>query len=326
MEFMNALSGGYSSGLVVAVLALIFISVFFAVVGAAGVIGAPGNVKRRLAGAKPQREPTPTESLRQDEAEGRWNSLLKNLETRFKPGADANSASLKLRMIRAGYMNPKAVPIYYGARVVLCAAMPLAYLLQASLLAGGTEIGKIAAMAGGLGFTGLYLPNFWLSRRIASRQTAVTEGFPDALDMLVVCVEAGLGLDAAFTRVGAQIAKAHPIIATHFGLIALELRAGKSREEALRNLAERIGLQELKSFTTLLIQSDALGASIAQTLRVYSDEMRVKRVLRAEEKAHKLPVLLSLPLVACILPAMLTALLLPGVIRIVRQVLPAMSG
>lgn len=326
MDFINTLSGGFSGSLGVAVLVLIFGSVFLAVIGAARIFGAEGNVQRRLAGAKPEWQPTHTESLRHNEAEGRWNSLLKHLETRFKPTDDANSTSLKLRLIQAGHMGPKAIPIYYGARVVLCVVLPLVYLLQTSLFASDAGVGKIVIIAGGLGFAGLYLPSFWLSHRISARQTAVTEGFPDALDMLVVCVEAGLGLDAAFTRVGSQIAKAHPVIATHLGLIALELRAGRSREEALRNLAERIGLQELKSFTTLLIQSDALGASIAQTLRVYSDEMRMKRVFRAEEKAHKLPVLLSIPLVACILPAMLTVLLLPGVILIMRQVVPAMGG
>ena len=188
------------------------------------------------------------------------------------------------------------------------------------------DLQDIALVAGALGFVGLYLPGFWLSRGISHRQAAVAEGFPDALDMMVVCVEAGLGLDAAFTRVGTHIAKARPIVATHLGLVALELRAGKSREEALRNMAERIGLEEIKSFTTLLIQSDALGASISQTLRIYSEEMRMKRVMRAEEKAHKVPVLLSIPLVTCILPAMLTVLLLPGVILILRSVIPSMGG
>ena len=158
------------------------------------------------------------------------------------------------------------------------------------------------------------------------RQLAVQEGFPDSLDMMVVCVEAGLGLDAAFNRVGTQMAPAYPILAQHFGMVSLELRAGKSREEALRGFSERIGLPEINSFVILMIQSDQLGTSIAQTLRVHSDEMRIKRMLRAEEKAHRLPVMLAIPLVVGILPCMMTVALLPSIIRVMRVLLPALGG
>ena len=120
--------------------------------------------------------------------------------------------------------------------------------------------------------------------------------------------------------------RARPVVSWHFAMVALEWRAGKSREDALRNFSARVGITEISSFVTLLIQSDALGTSIAQTLRVHADEMRDKRMMRAEEKAHMLPVLLSIPLVTCILPAMMTVVLLPGIIAIVRKVLPALAG
>ena len=170
------------------------------------------------------------------------------------------------------------------------------------------------------------MPNYWLTKKVQSRQRKIGEGFPDALDMLVVCTEAGLGLDASFQRVGSQITKAHPELAEQFAWVSLEMRAGKSRQDALRHMAKRVGLQEIQSFVTLLIQSDSLGASISRTLRVNADEMRNKRIMKAEEKAHALPVKLSVPLVMFILPSMITVVLLPGIIAIVRDLLPALGG
>ena len=175
-------------------------------------------------------------------------------------------------------------------------------------------------------FIGIFLPRIWVSHRIDQRKLQYTEAFPDALDMLVVCVEAGLGLDAAITRVGEKISRAHPLLAEQFAMVALELRAGKSRADALRNMAQRVDIDELNSFVTLLIQSDQLGTSVAQTLRVYAEEMRVKRMLKAEEMAHKLPVKLVVPLVTCVLPAMITVVLLPAMIRIIRDVLPNLGN
>ena len=144
--------------------------------------------------------------------------------------------------------------------------------------------------------------------------------------MLVVCVEAGLGLDAAFTRVGTQISRAHPLLSSELAIVALELRAGKSRQDALRNLSTRTGLPAIQSLVTLLIQSEKLGSSIAVSLRVYGSEMRLKRMQKAEERAHMLPVLLSVPLVACILPTMISVIMLPGFINILRHIQPVLQG
>src|SRR6185503_4737069 len=138
-------------------------------------------------------------------------------------------------------------------------------------------------------------------------------GFPDALDLMLVCVEAGLGLEAAFSRVGMEITTSHPRLAEQFGAVVLELRAGRSHEDALRRMADRAGADEIRAFATLLVQSTKLGSSIAQTLRVYSSEMRERRRMRAEEKAHRLPVLISV-------------LMLPAAIRVVRAILPALQG
>jgi tight adherence protein C len=143
---------------------------------------------------------------------------------------------------------------------------------------------------------------------------------------MLVCVEAGLGLEAAFARVGEELVRSHPLIAEQLGTVVLELRAGRSREDALRRLADRAEVDEIRAFATLLIQSTKLGSSVGQTLRIYAAEMREKRRMRAEEKAHRLPVLLSVPLVACMLPVMIGVLMLPAFIRVVRSVLPALSG
>jgi tight adherence protein C len=143
---------------------------------------------------------------------------------------------------------------------------------------------------------------------------------------MLVCVEAGQGLEAAFNRVGQEMVHSHPLIAQQLGTVVLELRAGRSREDALRRFADRAEVDEIRAFATLLIQSGKLGSSVAQTLRIYASEMREKRRMRAEEKAHRLPVLLSVPLVACMLPVMIGVLMLPAAIRVMRTLLPAMAG
>jgi tight adherence protein C len=173
---------------------------------------------------------------------------------------------------------------------------------------------------------GLYLPAVFISAKADRRQQALVNAFPDALDLMLVCVEAGLGLEAALGRVGMEMTTSHPLLAEQFGAVVLELRAGRSHEDALRRMADRAGADDIRAFATLLIQSTKLGSSIAQTLRIYSAEMREKRQLRAEEKAHRLPVLISIPLVACMLPAMIGVLMLPAAIRVVRTVMPALGG
>jgi tight adherence protein C len=308
-------------------LILAFVAILLLVFGVISVFGARNSLEHRLAGgvADMSKEQAAL-TLRQLERETPWIRILKEIDKRFTPSNESAKAIVKKRLVQAGYIDKTALRNYYALRIVFAAGFPLAFLLAVSLSPHEMSVQKLMVVALAFGVTGVLLPPAWVSRRISERQLAVSESFPDALDMLVVCVEAGLALDAAFGRVGTQIARAHPILASHFGMMSLELRAGKSREEALRNFAVRIGLEEINSFVTLLIQSDALGTSIARTLRVHASEMRIKRMLRAEEKAHMLPVKLSIPLVTCILPGLLTALLLPGIIGIVRILIPAMTG
>jgi len=251
--------------------------------------------------------------------------LLAGLEKRAVPINEKERTTARVRLIQAGYMGPNAVRNYFAVRLIMSIGMPIGFILLSPFVANEMPIENVVVITVCLLAAGLYLPSAWVSNRIRDRQRAVQESFPDALDMLMVCVEAGLGLDSAFTRVGSQMAPAHPVLAQHFGLVSLELRAGKSREAALRNFSDRIGLNEITSFVVLLIQSDQLGTSMAQTLRVQADEMRVKRMLRAEEKAHMLPVKLSIPLVLCLLPSMIAVAVLPGIIRIIRELIPALG-
>jgi tight adherence protein C len=176
------------------------------------------------------------------------------------------------------------------------------------------------------GLFGLYAPNLFVSARADRRRTALVNGFPDALDLILICVESGLGMDAAFDRVGRELAVSNPQLAELLGSVVLELRAGRSREDTLERMAARAGVEEFRSFATLLIQSAQLGTSVGQALRTYAAEMREKRKMRAEEKAHKIPVLVSMPLVGCMLPVIVGVLMLPALIRVVREMLPALGG
>ena len=310
-----------------AFLAVLFVAVLLGVLGVSALFGNRGSVSRRLAGDTISVGGGGTgPRLRYESRETFWTALVSAVEKRVPLIDEVNRTVIQRRLLQGGFMGPNVVRNYYAIRFILTICFPLTFLLVAPLLGASLSNPKVMLVALGFCVAGLYLPPAWLSRRIASRQRAIAEGFPDALDMMVVCVEAGLGLDAAFNRVGAELTRSHPALATQLALVSLELRAGKSRSDALRNLADRIGLDEVNSFVTLMIQSDSLGTSIAQTLTVHADEMRNKRMMRAEELAHKLPVKLTVPLVIFILPCMITVILLPGIIGIIRKLVPALTG
>jgi tight adherence protein C len=229
-------------------------------------------------------------------------------------------------MIRAGYYNTRVIRIYYLARILLAIAFVLATSLAMPIFAPETPIRTIIILSFAAGAMGYFLPVYFLSRRVSKRQLSIREGFPDALDMLLVCVESGLGLDGALARVAGEIGRAHPLLAEQFEFIGRELRVGRDRETALRSMAERIGIDEVSSLVTLLVQTDKLGTSIGDALRAHAYEMRSTRLLRAEEKAHKLPVKLSIPLIFFILPALLLVILAPAALSIGRDMFPALKG
>lgn len=232
----------------------------------------------------------------------------------------------RLRMLRAGYMNPGAVGTFYALRGVLSLLLPTATLWILPLMHAGIQPPTVLMLVLVAAAAGFYLPKLYVSWRIATRQREVQDGFPDALDTLLVCVEAGLSLAAAIERVASEIGRAYPVLGEQLKLVSLEIGAGKTREAALRNMADRLGVDEVYALVTLLLQSEALGTSIAQALRVHAQEMRAKRLVRAEERANKLPVKIVLPLAFCILPALVSVIMTPLVIRILRQILSHHPG
>jgi tight adherence protein C len=260
---------------------------------------------------------------RKDDA---WSKLVDRIESAGLNLADTRSDALRERMIAAGFESAAAPRIYTLLRLVLIILLPLGVV--GLLLLNGTELtvfklyllGSICALAG------MYVPSLVVQARIDRRREAIVNGFPDSLDLMLVCVEAGLGLEAALDRVGREMALSAPLVADILTTATLQLRAGATREVALRRMGEAAKVDEIRSFATLLIQSDKLGTSIAQTLRIYASEMRERRRMRAEEKAHRIPVLISIPLVVCMLPTMIGVLILPAAVRVVRELLPALTG
>jgi len=265
-------------------------------------------------------------SLRTDRVESAWLRLVNSIEKSGLSLVDTKDEVLTKRLAAAGYTATYAPRVYTLVRLGLIIGLPLLVMLGVVLTGSTPGIFKLYIMLVAAAAFGLYAPSLFVKARADRRQRDLINGFPDALDLLLICVEAGLGLEAAFARVGMEMTSSHPRLAEQFGAVVLELRAGRSHEDALRRMAERSGSDEIRSFATLMIQSRNLGSSISQTLRVYAAEMREKRRLRAEERAHRLPVLISIPLVACMLPTMIGVLMLPAAIRIIRSVVPVLHG
>ena len=266
-------------------------------------------------------------SLRTERVESAWLKLVNSIEKSGLSLVDTKKdKALRGQLIAAGFTATYAPRVYTLVRLVMVVGLPLVVLLFFWMTGATPGIFKLYFSLIVAAALGLYIPNLFIRALADRRQRDLINGFPDALDLMLVCVEAGLGLEAAFARVGMEMTNSHPRLAEQFGAVVLELRAGRSHEDALRRMADRAGADEIRAFGTLLIQSTKLGSSIAQTLRTYASEMREKRRMRAEEKAHRLPVLISIPLVACMLPVMIGVLMLPAMIRVVRAILPALHG
>ena len=284
------------------------------------------GVRRRLAGGEEVNSLRSESALRSNAPQSGWVKLVNAVERAGVTLVDTQGQTeVRTRLIAAGFRSREAPRIYELIRLAFTLGMPA--LLLTLLLRSGSDASplKLFALGSASALLGRYLPSLFISARASRRRNEILRGFPDALDLMLVCVEAGLGLDAAFGRVGKEMARSHPLLSELMATLVLELRAGMSRDEALRRMSDRAGVEEISAFTTLLIQSSKLGSSIGQTLRIYSSEMREKRRLKAEEKAHRLPALLSIPLVTCMLPAMIGVLMLPSVIRVMRVLLPALQ-
>ena len=231
------------------------------------------------------------------------------------PQSAKELGSLRLRLVQAGYRRPEALTMFFGIRVVV--ALGLFGVFSTSLVGRP----NLLMALGGLGL-GYVLPGIVLARMAKRRANRIRLALADALDLLVVSVEAGLGLDQAMTRVGTELAFAYPDLSDELKLVNLELRAGKARPDALRNMADRSGVDDLGSLMTMLIQTDKFGTSVAQALRVYSETLRTKRRQRAEEAAAKTGVKMVFPLVLCIFPSIWIVTIGPAAIKFVTVLFP----
>ncbi|CAE6796612.1 hypothetical protein R69619_05001 [Paraburkholderia nemoris] len=242
------------------------------------------------------------------------------------PKEDWDKSTLRLQFAKAGIRNPSAPALYFAAKTLLALVLPaIALIFCGSLFTPDKRMWLLLAVlaASALGF---YLPNLVLARMIEQRQRKLFEDLPDALDLMTVCVEAGLGLDAAMMRVTQEIGVRSHALKDEFELVLLELRAGSGRDKALRNLSLRTGVEDIDTLAAMLIQADRFGTSVGDSLRVYTDNLRTKRRLRAEEKAAKIALKLLFPLMFFIFPALITVLIGPSAIQVMRQLVPAMSG
>jgi tight adherence protein C len=235
----------------------------------------------------------------------------------LEPQNQVEFSAIREQLIQAGYRSKSAVRTFYFAQFALGIGL-LALGVIYTLLTGDEEQTSTKAAMTTLipGLVGYYLPRYWVNKRIDTRQQEIQDGFPDSLDLMLVCVEAGQGLDQAIIRVSEEIRPSFPAIAEEFEMVAWEIKAGKDKSSVLKDMGDRSGVADVASFVTVLIQSQTFGTSIAEALRVYANEMRDKRVMRAEEKANVLPTKLTLGTMMFTLPPLLIILIGPSMYSI----------
>jgi tight adherence protein C len=241
---------------------------------------------------------------------------LVDYATKYYSSVDSSDMKvLRRRLVQAGVYNPHGVAYFFIARAMTAIGLGAAAFFGLPLfgLAGKTSFWLFIMFTGVVGYLA---PSFYLDRRIAAKRLEHQAGFPDFMDLLVVCADAGLAMEASLDRIGRELAVSYPSLAANIHMANLEIRAGRTMTEALEHLGERLGLEEARSFATLIQQSDELGSSIGDALRVYSDDMRHKRLSRAEEKAYSLPAKLAIPMMVCIFPVLFIVILCPVIVRL----------
>lgn len=273
------------------------------------------RLERLRKGRSERAEANPvTESLRIDRGKARFEALAPYLE----PSDESRLSEVRAQLMRAGYKSPSAVRLYFMARAGIALGMVILALVAIAIPPGAPDpvwMGLGSALAGIVGYL---LPSWRVTSRRRSRQGAIVEGFPDALDLMLVCVEAGQSLDQALVRVTTEIRESHRVLAEELGVVSSEMRAGKDRPQVLRDFADRTGVSDISAFVTVLVQSAAYGTSVSAALRVYAAEMRDKRLVRAEEKANTLPTKLTLGTMFFTVPPLMLILIGPSLIDILR--------
>jgi len=288
-------------------------------IGTAGILDRAGRsrgVERLTPVPAPAADLSPSRTLL-------WRDLIKRVGAAV-PASGRDLTRLKRRLIHAGFRNPNAARYFQGVRPVttlLFAAVALAGLWQSYATQDNLALGTAAAAA-----FGYLAPMQYLMLRIRRRRRAIARGLPNALDLMVVCVESGLGIDQTILQVAKELQNAHPEICSEFTVMNLELRAGKRRAEALHNLADRTGVEEVKKLVAVLVQTDRFGTSIAQCLRGHADYLRTLTRQKAEERASKLAVKLVFPIFFCVLPSLFVVTIGPVMARMVRDLLPMIEN
>ena len=296
---------------------MIFLATAVLAFGVMAAVHARSSVKRRAAGIAEysgEREAAEKHSLRGSSARA-VQRLLDYTTKHYSAEKGGDAKVLRRRLIQAGIFDPRAVAYFFVARIALALGLSGgAFLLLPMVITQKPSIFWLSVMSGGiLGYIG---PSFYIDRRIAKNKDEHRSGFPDFLDLMVVCADSGLSMEAALERIGRELGDTYPSLCANIHMTNLEIRAGKTMTEALEHFGERLGLDEARAFATLIQQSAELGSSITDALRVYSDDMRHKRLSRAEEKAYSLPAKLSLPMMLCIFPVIFVVILLPVAVRL----------
>ena len=254
---------------------------------------------------------------------GLWNQLLQQILRKFIrfsiPEEENKLSDIRIKLLNAGYRGEAPLIIYYGIKTLFALIIPAIYVIYAVLNFRDASLSKSAAFALVLCASGYYLPNFLLNYKIERRREALFQSFPDALDLIRICVASGLGIEAAVARVGAELYIISADLSEEFDILAMELRAGATRNDAFNNFAMRCGIEDIKALVAMLMQASRFGTSVSESLHVYSEGLRTKRKLLAQEAAAKIPVKLALPLILCIFPAIFVVILGPAAINLLRM-------
>ena len=313
-DLITQMSGGDGSTTMVSV--FVFLSAGALAFGIMAVIQVRVAVKRRTAGIGT----VIADDVADDPRSLRYSSkvaaqrLIDYTTKNYSTESTGETKELRRRLIQAGLLDPRAAGLFFLARGVAAIVLGIAaFFLAPFALSGDSNLFWPMVVVGAI--LGYFMPSIYLSRRIAGRQVEHRAGFPDFMDLLVVCADAGLSMEAALDRVGRELSDSYRSLSANIHMATLEMRAGRTLSETLDHLADRLGLEEARSFATLLQQSEKLGSSLTEALRVYSDDMRHQRLSRAEEKAYSLPAKLSVPLTLCVFPIVIIVIMLPVYVR-----------
>jgi len=249
-------------------------------------------------------------------AQASLQRLAGYIETTFSGGDPREKKLIRTQLVQAGFFDQRAIAFFFASRLGAAIALALIAFVALPLVSPSTTGMNLWLYVGGLGIVGYFMPNVLLKRLIAKRADQHRMGFPDFMDLMVVCAEAGLSMEAAIERIARELVDGYPSLAENLYMASLEIRAGKGFAEALQRMGERLGIEEATMLATLLQQSAELGTSLSQSLKVYSDEMRNKRMSRAEEKAYALPAKLVVPLTLFVFPVLIVSLMFPAISRV----------